>query len=488
MEHRSLARGAARGATWNLVTVVAERAFGFVILGIMLRYVPAASVGIVAIGSAISDVARLIAVGGSIEQVQAYPGDKQVEAGAFWSQFLACLVFMAGLLAAAPWLGRAYGAPILTFIVQMMALNVLMTSFLVVPAARLMQDFRFPALGLMSVGSTVAGGLAALPFAFAGHGIDALIYQRMVGVGFYALVSCAVTRWVPPRLPGWAVLRRSFRFSLPLMQAAMVDYISMTGYVMLVGLRMPLAAVGQFRIAQRLIEVLQEIAFLPARKVFMPVFVAVREDAARRFEITVQMLDVLSMAMFFLAAVAGSAASPLVILMFGAKWAAAGPVFAVLTLMAPVTALYGLINPLLTAVGRTQLVSVFSIANALLIVAAVWFAAPYGLEALAWALAGRGLLSVLLFVPALKIGLDRPVMPLLRLLILPGAALMTARGAAMLALWQLPNLVLYQRFFTGGGVAAAVFLLVVALAAPGRLRAMAGRVRAALLGRRVQAV
>ena len=44
----------------------------------------------------------------------------------------------------------------------------LMTAFLIVPSARLETKFRFKALGLISLGSTISGGLVALPFAFAG--------------------------------------------------------------------------------------------------------------------------------------------------------------------------------------------------------------------------------------------------------------------------------------------------------------------------------
>ena len=205
------------------------------------------------------------------------------------------------------------------------------------------------------------------------------------------------------------------------MQAAFVDYISLTGYVMILGLRMSVADLGRFRIAQRLVEVLQEIAFMPARKVFMPVFVAVRHDSDRRYETIRQMLDMLSMAIFFVSAVCGAAARPIVLLMFGARWEAAVPVFAILTLMAPVTALYGVINPLLTAARRTQLVSYFAWVNAASIMLAAWFAAPYGLMALAWALAARGVVGVALFVAALKLGLERPVGPILRLLVLPAA-------------------------------------------------------------------
>jgi O-antigen/teichoic acid export membrane protein len=476
----SLSRGAAKGAAWNLATVIAERGFGFIILGLLLRSIPASVVGLVAIASAISDLARMVSNSGAGEQAQAQPGNREVEAGAFWSQNLASIVFMLGLFIAAPFIAHLYAQPALTLILRIMALNVWFTCFLIIPSARLASAFRFKALGLISLASTMLGGVVALPFAFMGRGIDALIYQRMVGIVFYALAAAIVARWLPPRPPSLAVLRESFRFSWPLMQAAFVDYISITGYVMLVGLRMSVADLGRFRIAQRLVEVLQEIAFLPARKVFMPVFVAVRDDPARRFEPTRLMLDLLSMLVFFAATVCGAAARPLVLMMFGARWEAAVPVFAILTLMAPITALYGVINPLLTAAGRTQMVSHFAWLNAGSIMLAAWFAAPYGLTALAWALAGRGVLGVVLILAALKLGLERPVAPFLRLLALPCAGLIAGRLAAHEVLASMPGLKHPAELIVAVGVSGAVFAAVVAVAAPQRIREMTLRLHRAL--------
>jgi O-antigen/teichoic acid export membrane protein len=482
----TLARAAARGAAWNFVSVLLERGFGFLVLGVMLRHIPVASVGVVAIGSAISDLVRMLVAGGAGEQVQAAPDDRDVAAGAFWSQFLISIVFIVLLLAAAPAVARLYGAPVLAVVLRVLALNVFLAAFTVVPASQLAAQFRFRALGLMAFGSTVAGGLAALPVAFAGHGVAALLWQRLVGVLFYAAAACAVTGWRPPPPPAWPILRDSFRFSWPLMQAALVDYISLTAYVMVVGLRMSAADVGLFRIAQRLAEVLQEVAYTPARKVFLPVFVAVRAEPDRRFEAVMNLLDVLAVLICFASTVLGAAARPVVLLMFGPQWADAAPVFAILTLMAPVAAMYGVINPLLTASGKTGLVSIFALANAAVILVACWFAAPHGLTVLAWALAGRGLLAMALFVPAMRLGLGRQVAPLLRLMLLPAAAMLASRMAAAAALAALPQAGLAAQLLLAMASAAAAFAAILLVFAPARVARMGNRLRAALIGNNPQ--
>jgi O-antigen/teichoic acid export membrane protein len=194
------------------------------------------------------------------------------------------------------------------------------------------------------------------------------------------------------------------------------------------------------------------------------------------------MIDLLAVIIFFCAAVSGAAARPIVLLMFGHRWEAAVPVFAIMTLMAPVTALYGVINPLLTAAGRTNLVSRFATVNVLIIVAAAWFAAPYGLIVLAWALAARGLLTLVLFVPAMRIGLGRPVSPLLALLVLPMAALAASRAAAAVAVALLPGMGLGGELAVTVSVSALVFAAVLLFFAPRRVIRMAARLRRALIG------
>ncbi|MGE4482406.1 oligosaccharide flippase family protein [Acidocella sp.] len=426
----SLAHGAARGAAWNFVTVLAERGIGFLILALLLRMVPAREVGLIAIATAISELARSVANSGAGEQVLANPGEARVEAGAFWSQLVSaslCLLILWGM---APWVASLYRLPALVVVLRFMALSVVMTCFLIVPSARLTSQFRFKSIGLISLGSTLLGGACALPLAFMGDGLEALVAQRLVGVGFYAVAVAVCAGWVPPRPPSWPVLREGFRFSRPLMEAAFVDFISVSGYVMLVGLRMPVTALAQFRIAQRLSDVLQEVAFLPARKLFMPVLVAVRADEQRRAAALHRMLEPLLMLVFFVSAVSGAASRPIILLMFGPEWQGAVPVFGILTLAVPALALYGVINPLLTASGQARSVSWYAWANAASIGVICWLAAPRGLVTLAWALAARAVVGVALFLLALRQGLASAFWPVFRLLGLPLAGLAGARLAA----------------------------------------------------------
>ncbi len=462
----SLGHGAARGAAWNLATVLIERSVGMAVLAILLRHVTIADVGIVAIASAISEIGRMITSGGAGEQVIASPGDRSVEAGAFWAQIILAIAFTIALFALAPALARWYGDPALGWVTRALAANIFIGAFLIVPSARLAQVMRFRALSLMSLGSTLLGGTIALALVFAGYDLPALIAQRIVGISFYAVAASIVARWHPPIPPGFAGIGAALRFNLPMMAAGFVDYIANTGYVVLVGARLPIVAVGQFRIAQRLAEVLQELAIFPTSKVFLPVFVAVRDDPDRRFAIAKKLCDALAILSLGVAAVAGAAATPITILLFGHRWAAAGPVFGAMSLIVPAAALYAFVNPMLTALKRPGLVSLFAALNAATIACAAWFAAPFGLMALAWTLAARGALAAGLLLPAFSIGLGRSAKPIFSLLITPLFGLLIARLAGEIVTRTIPASTdpFTALIFAGGaaGVAFSATLLVFA--------------------------
>ena len=167
------------------------------------------------------------------------------------------------------------------------------------------------------------------------------------------------------------------------------------------------------------------------------------------------------------------------LLMFGPGWAGAVPVFTILSLVAPSLALYGIISPLLTALGRVGLVSWYAWVNALSMLASCCLAAPFGLAALAWALAVRGAASSLLFLLALRQGQRDLAWPLFRLLLVPLAGLLGARLAGWAVTPLLPA-ALAQALILQAGIAALSFILIVLALAPARLRALARRLRLAL--------
>jgi tetrahydromethanopterin S-methyltransferase subunit C len=137
-----------------------------------------------------------------------------------------------------------------------------------------------------------------------------------------------------------------------------------------------------------------------------------------------------------------------------------------MSLIVPAAALYAFVNPMLTALQRPGLVSLFAALNAATIACAAWFATPFGLMALAWTLAARGALAAGLLLPAFSIGHGRSAKPIFSLLIAPLFGLLVARLAGEIVTRAIPASTdpFTALIFAGGtaGVAFSATLLVFA--------------------------
>ncbi len=104
----SLARGAARGAAWNFASVLVERGVGFLILPCCCVLFLPGMVGLIAIASAISDLARVVANSGAGEQVQAKPGDRQRGGGRVLEPAIGLAALHDRVWGVAPWIAGLY--------------------------------------------------------------------------------------------------------------------------------------------------------------------------------------------------------------------------------------------------------------------------------------------------------------------------------------------------------------------------------------------
>ncbi|WP_171034239.1 oligosaccharide flippase family protein [Lichenicoccus roseus] len=466
----SIERRAAAGAFWSFGATSAERAVGFVIFAVILHFVPVGDVGLVALGSMLVELANTVAIGGAAERVIAADrGDTRSEAGSFWAQLLIALMLATLLWLGAPFAAGLYGEPRLVWVVRSLSAMILLNVLVVVPLATLTRDFRFRAVGLMSLGATLTGAISALPLAIHGHGALALVVQRLAGVLFFVVAVTAVARWRPRARIDLAELRSALRFSLPLIGTNLVEYLARTGFALIAGLRLDVVSIGYLRVAQRLLEVLQEVVVTSISRIFLPLFVSIRSDPARRYEVAKRIMGMMALTVIGCFAVAGAAATPLIDTMFGLRLQPAAPVFTVLSALGPYIVVNAFLRPLLVSAGRRGQMLWVSALNALTTGVVAYLAVPYGLTALAAALVVRGFLAILLMAPLIRSVLGHSVAPLLSSLIVPIAGGVAAR-LAVLAVEQIipadwPGLLM---LLAEGSVAAAIYAGVLLLCARSR--------------------
>lgn len=459
----SLERRAAAGAAWSFVATSSERLIGFAVFALILHFVPVADVGLVAIGTMLVDLANVIAVAGVAERVVGdRRRDRSVEMSSFWAHVLIAAGLSLLLLLLAPLAGRVYHEVRLVWVMRALSVIVMLNTLVVVPIATLTRDLRYREVGIMSVSATLVGALSAIPWAMLGYGAIALVVQRIAGVVFFVVALLFVTRWRPTIRTTRAETVDALRFCVPLIGSSMVDYLSRTGFTLVAGLRMSVVSLGYFRVAQRLSEVLQEVVMTSIGRIFLPLFVSIGDDPARRYQVACRIVSMMSIMVIGAFAISGAISTPLIVTMFGARLHPAAPVYAILSFLAPYIVISAFLRPLLISIGRNRELMYISLINAVTTGAVGFLVVPYGLTAMSAALVVRGFLALGVMAPFIRLAVTGPIAPLFGYLATP----LLAGAASRVATWNIERLPMLQHLPTltllilDGAAAALVYVLV----------------------------
>jgi lipopolysaccharide exporter len=247
--------------------------------------------------------------------------------------------------------------------VRVMALAVMLVGVFAVPGAQLVRDFKQNKLFLSNIISFVPSTVVLLLLAKSGGGAMAFAWSRVVG----QLVSgCVLIASVPKNYrPGIArsALSLLFRFGLPLASANFVNYILLNVDYALVGHLMGAISLGTYVLAFNVASWPSTLLGAMINNVSMPAFSRVKHDADLLKNAMASALRALSLVVMPMCGLIMALARPLVLTLYGVKWAASAEVLTILSLYSAVSVICLLFANILAGLGRTKF---------LLVVQLVW--------------------------------------------------------------------------------------------------------------------
>jgi O-antigen/teichoic acid export membrane protein len=392
-ELHHLKRRAIFSAGWTLARIGSDQGFSFVIFVLLARLLDPHAMGVFALALAISEFGKLIASAGFPDAVIREPHlDQELADGIFWANFLFGLAVFGLLVASSPAIGAFFHEPELQPIVCVLAVLVPFSALGSIHTARTLRDFGHRSLAMRSLISNFLGGCVALLAAWRGAGAWSMVLQRIVVETVLLLSAWQAYRW----LPRWHLplprLRGVFSFSLNLMVSQVVLMAMMRSQDVIIGRVLNVAAVGLYRLGWRAIDLLIQLSVAPLASIALPTLSRLHHDrvafghAVMRFNAVIAMVACPLMLCF------GALAPKLVPLVFGSKWAGAGEVAQVLSLLALPYATSSLTAPVFSALGRSRLNLNLALLQLAVALPVIWFAAPYGALAVAIAYVIRGYL------------------------------------------------------------------------------------------------
>jgi PST family polysaccharide transporter len=237
-----------------------------------------------------------------------------------------------------------------------MALVILLDGAFMVPFAQLTRDFRQDRIFLANAIGFIPSTAMLLLLAKSGGGAMAFAWSRFATT---FVMGCVVTASAPKIYrPGIArgALSLLFRFGFPLAGANFVNYILLNVDYAFVGHLIGAVALGIYSLAFNVASWPTGLLSGVLNSVSMPAFSRVKYDPDLLRNAMASGLRAISLIVMPMCSLMIALAQPLVLTLYGAKWAASAEVLSILSLYGAISTICVLFANMLTSLGKSKFI------------------------------------------------------------------------------------------------------------------------------------
>lgn len=350
-----VAGAAVRGAAWMGLEKWVDHLVALAVFVILGRLLSPETFGLVAAADVVILFLRVVVdLGFGRALVQRPALEADVTDTAFWAALGTGALFAVVTFAAAPLVAAAFRQPELAGVVRALSPVLVLAALDSIQSALVERALRFRIQAIRRLVATAASAVVAVALALSGAGVWALVGQALTLEVVTVALLWSMTSWRPRRRFSRPRLRELLAFGSRYSGIRVLSYATMNVDNLLVGLVLGPVALGLYVIAYRVLVVVNELIVLTIDHVALAAFSRLREDP-------VAMNGAFTRATWTTAAVgfpvyAGLAllASPLIELVFGAKWTGSAPVLQALTLAGIMQCLSAFTHTYAVALGRVD--------------------------------------------------------------------------------------------------------------------------------------
>jgi lipopolysaccharide exporter len=366
-ETRTLSQSVRRGALLSIASALFLRLTNILITAIVARILDPRDFGVYAV--ALTSYAIVTAIGRLGVASCLIRADLDIDSLAptmVTVSLIGCAVLAGVMAACAKPIAVALGSAYATGPVRVMALAVLLSGVFAVPGAQLVREFKQGKLLLANVISFFPSNAALLLLARSGSGAMAFAWSRLIGE--FVVGSVLVASAPKIYRPGFTrdALSVLFRFGLPFAAANFINFILLNVDNALIGNLMGAVKLGIYVLAFNTASWPYTLLGAMINTVAMPAFSRVKHDAKLLQDAITTAVRDLSLVVLPICGVMIALARPLILTLYGAKWAASAQVLTVLAVYSGISMMCVLFSSILGSMGRTK---------SLLIIQLVWLCA-----------------------------------------------------------------------------------------------------------------
>lgn len=473
---------AARGVLWTVTEAWGARLMSIVVFAILGRELDASAFGLMAMGVAVVEFARLlVAQGFSRNIVQRVDLDDGHLDTAFWTALVTGALLAGAAALASPLVAAGFDEPELTPVLRVLSLSLLLTSLTTTQTAILRRGFKFQSLAMRQLASVAIGGAVGVAAALTGAGVWALVAQNLTQGVVAVLVLWTVSPWRPGRRFSKDRFREMLSFGTTTLGIELVGYFARRGDDILIGVFLGTTALGFFNVAFRILTIVTEIFTSTVNAVAFPVFSRLQGDPDR-IRRALHLATRTSSALAFPAFLGLTVLAPeFVTVIFGDGWGPSIEVLRILAIMGMLQSVGYFNRSVLLGLGKPTWELLKTIGFVVTKLAAVAIGFRWGLTGVAWSI----VIHSYLFAPIgiWLINRATPIQPkaYLRQFVAPLAASgLMAASVFPVQRWLLDDLHAVAVLAIGAALGAVVYFVSLRLLSPSLVRELVGEARRVL--------
>ncbi|WP_421741996.1 lipopolysaccharide biosynthesis protein [Cellulomonas sp.] len=427
-----LGREAATGTLWLAAQKWVVRLSGLVTIAILTRQLSAREFGVIAAATALTPFVLLLSdLGFTTYLTQAGELSKRTLDTAFWLTISAAIVLGGALALGAPFAAALLGVPEATDVIRVLAATVVVVVAGSVPIALMRRRMEFRRLAVQGTVASVAGQIVAIALALAGYGVWALVAQVAVLQVVGTSLAWITARWHP----GLSFDRRDMvtmgRFGISVVGVELIDAGRYFAETAIIARGLGQVPLGYYAIAQRLIQVAQDLAAAAVVPVSTVVFAKIRSSPERLASAYVRATRITWGAVVPVMGFLAVGSTVVIEALFGDGWEPSAPAAQALSVAAILTMGAVIDHGLFYGTGRPGTWLVYAIVVDAVTLAVTAIAAPHGIAAIGWGFAAVAFAATV----ARWVLLRRLLVVRLRTLSAPLFATLVPAALAVAAAW-----------------------------------------------------
>lgn len=393
----SLKKQATTGLVWTFAQQFGNQIIGFVVSLVLARLLLPEEFGLIGMIAVFYSIGRgLMDAGLTQSLIRSNDVDEEDYSTVFYFNLAASALIYVLIFFLAPLIAQFYDQEILTAIVRLYCITFIIDAFSAVQRTRFTKKMDFKTQTLITIPSTIIGGIVGVTMAFQGLGVWSLVWNQIVTALIGSIQLWIYAKWTPSLVFNVEKFKDHFNFGYKLTLSGLLNRIFNNIYLIVIGRYFSAAQVGFYTRAETMKQLPVTNISNALNKVTYPLFAGIQDDNKRLKSIYSR---IMKMVVFIIAPVliiAGALAEPTFRFLFTEKWLPAVPYFQILCgigILYPVSS-YNL--NVLKVKGRSDLFLKLEVYKKILVIISIFIAIPFGIYGLLWSQVFMSILSFII--------------------------------------------------------------------------------------------